>query len=499
MTFETSPRSRLPLRIFATCWLIFSLHFATDIVREHYLSFSLAEDFSFRMDKYLGLHVDIFDTPGHGAHIGNNPGVSMVGAIPYLLVRPIIDRVVTAVNTRRAGAPVTAIYDDPRPRRVEFFRKVREQGLDIRFGLASAAIHLLFMAPLSAFSAVVMFRLLAAVGFDWRRASLGAFLYALGTPIFFRTAFLNQNVFIAHLTFFGFLALWRPSGFPRWSDATASTFAGFMGGYSLLSDYSGAVVLAWLGIYAAWRGWVSGALRGAWRQLLWFAGGAAGPILLLLFYQYRAFGSPWYPGQHYMPPVEWIEIGYQGVAFPEWRLFKMLLFDTRFGLLTSCPLLALSIAGLVMAVRRETWLPRAEALFLAGFSLAFLVFFSAVQYTQLQWVTGVRYVVPVLPALFLLALVPLLRMPALLRFGIVVLAFGQAWAMSMVRGIEISDSIARAFLGGLQLPWVNVLAKMAPQYLPFLEQQSSPLLLFGLVAALIYGLWRHPQEQLLDQ
>jgi hypothetical protein len=66
------PGRRLQLRLFATCWLVFVLHFATDIVREHYLSFSLAEDYSFRMDKYLGLHVDIFDLPGYGAHIDNN-------------------------------------------------------------------------------------------------------------------------------------------------------------------------------------------------------------------------------------------------------------------------------------------------------------------------------------------------------------------------------------------------------------------------------------------
>src|SRR5437773_1315345 len=153
----TRPGGRLQARLFATCWLVFVLHFATDIVREHYLSFSLAEDYSFAMDKYLGFHVDIFDTPGHGAHIGNNPGVSMLGAIPYWICRPVIDRIVTAVNARRAAAavPDRAIYNDPRPRRVEFYQKVREQGLDIRFGLAAGVIQALFMAPLSALSAVI--------------------------------------------------------------------------------------------------------------------------------------------------------------------------------------------------------------------------------------------------------------------------------------------------------------------------------------------------------
>lgn len=493
------PGTRLQVRLFATCWLVFVLHFATDIVREHYLSFSLAEDYSFRMDKYLGLHVDIFDTPGHGAHIGNNPGVSMLGAIPYLVCRPIIDRIVSAINDRRAasGAPVTAVYNDPRPRRVEFYRKVREQGLDIRFGLASGVIQALFMAPLSAFAAVVMLRVLCALGLGTRMALLGAFLYALGTPVFFRTAYLNQNVFIAHLLLFGFVALWRPDGFPAWRDRTACLVAGFAGGFSLLSDYSGVVVLAWLGMYAAWIAWQSDRLTGVWRNSFWYVAGAAGPILLLLFYQWRAFGSPWYPGQHYMPDVEWVNIGYRGVGWPEWRLFTMLLFNMQFGLLIACPLLALSVAGLFASLRGRSWLPRREAIFLASFAFAFVLFFSAVQYTQLQWVTGIRYIMPVVPALFLPALVSLIRLPPILQFSVIVLTFAESWCLSMVRAIDITDSIARVLLGGFQLPWVNVLSRMAPQYLPFLEQRASPLALFALCGALLYGIWRYPTPEVL--
>jgi hypothetical protein len=495
----TRPSRSLQLRLFVTCWLIFVLHFATDIVREHYLSFSLAEDYSFRMDKYLGFHVDIFDTPGHGAHIGNNPGVSMVGAIPYWLTRPVIDRIVAAVNSRRASTepPAEVTYDDPRPRRVEFYRKVYRQGLDVQFGLAAAVIQALFMAPLSAFAAVVMLNVLSAVGLATRTSLLGAFLYALGTPIFFRTAFINQNLFIAHLTLFGLVALWRPGGYPQWRNEIAYAFAGFMGGYSVLSDYSGLVVLAWLGLYAAWDAWQSGGISAATRSALWYAAGAAGPILLLLFYQWRAFGSPWYPGQHYMPPVEWIDIGYQGVGWPEWKLLAMLLFDTRFGLVTTTPWLVLSVWGFWSSLTRPAWLPRRESLMLASFSLAFLAFFSAVQYTQLQWVTGIRYIVPILPALFLPAFLALLRLPPALQFPIIVLAFAESWALSMARAISITDSLVQVLLGGFQLPWVNVLAKMAPQYMPFLAQHSSPLPMFVLCGLLVWGIWRYPQPEAL--
>jgi hypothetical protein len=478
-------------RLFVTCWAIFVLHFATDIVREHYLAFSIAEDFSFRMDKYLGLHVDIFDTPGRGAHIGNNPGVSMLASIPYAIARPAIALVTDAVNARRrqSGEPQTDVYNDPRPRRVEFYRKVLQRGLDIQFGLAAAVIQVTFMAPLSAAAAVLMFVLWQRLGLSEREALLYAFLYALGTPVFFRTAYLNQNLFIAHLVLFGFVALWRPRHFPAWTETKAAVAAGAAGGLALLCDYSGAVVLAWLGLYAAWIAFANGGARRMTRTALWYAAGAAGPVAMLLFYQWRSFGSPWFPGQHYMPPVEWIDIGYQGVGGPQLDLFAMLLFDPRFGLLVACPLLALGVAGLVQAVRSYALVPRREAAFLFGFTVALIVFFSCVQYTRLQWVTGIRYIVPVIPPLFLLTVPALRRLHPLVRYTAIVLTFAEAWCLSMVRATSMFDSIAQVFLGGFQLPWMTVLAKMAPQYVPFMADRTSPLPLFVLFGALLTGLW----------
>jgi hypothetical protein len=33
-----------------------------------------------------------------------------------------------------------------------------------------------------------------------------------------------------------------------------------------------------------------------------------------------------------MPPVEWIDIGYQGFGWPQWELIKALVLDYRYGL-----------------------------------------------------------------------------------------------------------------------------------------------------------------------
>jgi hypothetical protein len=54
-----------------------------------------------------------------------------------------------------------------------------------------------------------------------------------------------------------------------------------------------------------------------------------------------------------------------------------------------------------------------------------------------------------------------------------------------------------ALLGGFQLPWLTVLSKTAPQYLAFLQQQASPLALFVLCGAVLYGIWRYPTAEVL--
>lgn len=117
------------LRLFLSCWLVYVLHFATDFVREHYLVVSIVEQHAYRLDPYYGLHVDIFqnppEAPVQGAHHGANPGISMVAAIPYFVLRPAVDYLVRReLATRPAEGDSSVVYRDDRPRRVEFYHKI---------------------------------------------------------------------------------------------------------------------------------------------------------------------------------------------------------------------------------------------------------------------------------------------------------------------------------------------------------------------------------------
>ncbi len=143
-------------RLVFTVWLIYGVHFASDVVRETYLAMSLGGALSIRVDDYVGLHPDLFEVEGRGAYINNNPGASLVGAVPYAIARPLIEGLFRLRPSLREPKPPT-VYDDPRPNRNPFLNEARARGLDIELGLAAASIHAGLMVPLGAGAALLVF------------------------------------------------------------------------------------------------------------------------------------------------------------------------------------------------------------------------------------------------------------------------------------------------------------------------------------------------------
>lgn len=484
------------LRLFLTCWLVYVLHFATDFAREHYLVLSIVEDHSYALDRYYGLHVDIFQNPPHakvqGAHHGANPGISMVAAVPYLLTRPVVDWAVgRELAGRQTRGDTSAVYRDDRARRVEFYKKTRQLGLDIRFGLVAAITMALCMAPLTAGSVVLMYALLGAIGLSQRRSLWLALLYAFGTPVFFRTAYLNQNLGLGVFAFTAFALIWNPGRMVPWGSRARLAVAGLLGGLAFLCDYSGALPMGLLGLYAWWKQADGGGWRRGFRDSLWYLAGTLPGILLLWQYQWASFGNPFYPPQNWMAPVRWIDVGYQGVGGLTPELLRMLLVDPRFGLLVTMPLAVLGLAAPWLAWRRKSVLPGRETAFCLAVAFVLVLFFSTVQYTRLQWVTGIRYLAPAFPFLFLAAVPALVRLPRLLTWGIALVSLVISWSLAMARNQgTVFDNVLRVFTEGFQLPWLTVLSKMSAQYLPWMEGKPSALPWMMLWAGLLWLVWR---------
>ena len=481
-------RDPVAWRLFFTVWLIYTVHFASDVARETYLAITLAEHASIRVDDYLGLHPDLFELAGRGAYINNNPGASLLGAVPYFVARPAFEMLYRWKPQLLAPKP-DATYDDPRPNRNKFFDAVRARGLDIKLGLAAAAMHAGLMVPLGGAAAVAVFLYLRRTLHDERKALWLALLYAFGTPIFFRSAFLNQNVLMAHAVLAAYLAA---SALARdRADASPNRRLFLIGlalGSSLLLDYSAMPLCIAFGLWVIAQGWQR---QGPAHGLRWgvrYVAGAAGPIALLLGYQWAAFGNPLLPAQSYMPPTRYSVLGWNGFFWPNVELLWRNLFDPQFGLFVFCPMLMLALAAPFIR-RREGGLNREELWLILSASCALYLFLSCVAFAFLQWNTGVRYIVPAVPLLFFAMVPVLLRMPGWARYAVVIPTVSNSWAVSMTRD-SVPGALGRVFLQGFELPWLTVLRKTASGYMQSLSTGASPIAIFVLLAVILWLVWR---------
>jgi hypothetical protein len=122
-----------------------------------------------------------------------------------------------------------------------------------------------------------------------------------------------------------------------------------------------------------------------------------------------------------------------------------------------------------------------------------LIFFSGVNYARLQFNTGIRYLAPIFPFLFIPAALALARLPRRAIYFIAVICVTESWCLAMHRDVERGlgalDPILHVFIGGFELPALTTLSRMGNQFGEFLARGVSPIPLFALIAAVLYGVW----------
>jgi hypothetical protein len=482
--------ARPEVRLFLTCWILFALHFSPFVTRELYLTMALAEEHSLYVDKYLGLHPDLFELRGRG-YMGGNPGVSLLAAVPYAMLLPVIERV-APIRPARAGEQVQAETEEERAARRQFYRRIRERGIDVRLGVAAMLTATLFMAPLAAAGVVVMYRVLRRAAFAERTALWLALLFAFGTPIFFRSATMNLNLQVALLAFFAFVLLWWPAETRPEREPWRLFAAGFLAGFGVLTDYSGVVPAAALGIFAWTQQMRSRSFWPALGRSLWFLAGAAGPVLFLLWWQWTCYGNPWLPAQFHMPEIYYR--GYEnarGIGAPSLAAMRELLFSPLYGLVIFMPLAVVALYHFALLRRGTARVPPRAAVFIWALFAAYLIFCSAIQYTlRHQWLEGMRYMIVVVPFLFLLVADVLAQWPRGVALALGAVSAAEMTLLAMVRESPYISAV-KVLTEGVQLPWLTTLSKVAAQYAPWVRGQEHWLALgmYAAAAALVGLVW----------
>jgi hypothetical protein len=453
-------------RLFLTVWLVYTLFATTNVVRETYLAIALGGSGTVRVDPYLGLHPDLFEIPGRGSYINSNPGASMVGAVPYaLIVRPVI-ALATRLRPEIAEPKPPAAYDDPRPNRTRFMNAARARGLDIILGLAALGTAATVMAPLGAMAAVLVALFLRSRLDDDRQALVLALIFAFATPTWFRAAFLNQNAMVAHLVLGAWILKLGLTPRPPGAAPSASNLAvmGLLMGFAVVVDYSAIPFILVFGLWILTEAWRRAGAVTALREGSMYSAGVLVGVSLLFAYQWTAFGHPVWPAQRYMPPTEYSVRGWLGFAAPTRELLWGNLFDLRYGLFTFCPLLLAAFAAPFVRGRLRAWSPTmAELGWIAAAFVGLLVFSSANQFANLQWNTGVRYMVPLVPLLFLAAVPVLAVLPRGVRWALVGVSAALTLAVAMYRE-DVPTSLRLVADDGPTLPVLLVLQKMASGY-----------------------------------
>lgn len=478
-------------RIFLIAWILYSVHFATNVVREHYPAFTIAEHGTFRVDEYQGFHADIFvHRDGHSV-IGNQVFVSVLAAVPLFFFDPVLDALENYSKARIAREGLGHDeYRVDKPNRVQFFRLVKERGLDLRFGAATLITTVFFMAPITAAFLVYFYGILRARGMHAGDATGLTFLLGFGTPLFFRTSTLNHNLFVMYAMFLAFCLLWLGRDANGSLSPARRFWAGFFGGLTLATDYVGVIILPLLWTYFVVARARAAGMRGAVLESAPIVLGSLPPIGFLLFSQWAMYGNLLRPGQSWMPNQNaYVNVGLRGWTLPDPQLFWMGLFDQSFGLYTWGPVLLLALIPVWRYPESSLVLPRYERRWLVAAWWIFLLFASANQYSRLQYNSGFRYLIPLVPFLVLASTDRWIRLSSRVRLVITFAAVLHSWVLTVFRE-PVLRSWQMFFEEGVQLPWYRVLTLTSPA-MAWLGTWTVPSAVLVVSCASAFGIWRY--------
>jgi PA14 domain len=325
------------------------------------------------IDGFCGYNTaDIIHLSGHYYSV-KAPGTSLVALIPWALLR------VALMPLLRHNEP-------------------------LYWAILTYLTIVLTTGLLMSIATVVMFRFAKYLGATEGRAAGCALIFALATIVFPYATELTGEPFAAG---FALLAFYLVATCAADARALRSFAAGLCAGLAVLNDYPTLLVAAAIGFYALYR-------LPDWRAVVAFSSGAAIIAVLMIAYNWLAFGAPLFfsyeafklPGNTQFPEQA---RGFVGLTYPKVRILWDILADPQRGLFFCNPVLLMAIPATGYFFRIGKW--RAEWA-VTVFSFSALILFNA-SYGEsiVSWgggtATGPRQIVAAIPFMVLaLAFLP---------------------------------------------------------------------------------------------
>jgi hypothetical protein len=256
----------------------------------------------------------------------------------------------------------------------------------------------------TALAATCIFLLALMFGVSPAGSVFGALTFGLGTPMWSYAVLFRSQAAVAALLLFAFAAAIAVQGVHSLRrHFLLGAAVGLAAGWATVTEYPAApaaVILALLVVAHAWR-----SRRNVQHVLAGVSAGALVCVVILMSYQYRAFGSPFRIGYSFTlfnvaPPAPEMGNGLFGITYPRLWIVRELLVGRYRGLLPLSPVLALAPIGFVQLWRRRQE-SRVSILAAAALIVYYVMLNASYKYWDGGYSTGPRHLAPLLPFLSL--------------------------------------------------------------------------------------------------
>jgi hypothetical protein len=350
---------------------------------------ALVEDGTVRIDVY-------HENTGDKAHLGTHyytdkaPGASLV-AVPF----------------------VAAVRGMMRLAHVKLYSREAIVVYSYVATLAAAA------AP-SVLAAICVFWMARRFGADDGGATFAAVVCGLGTPLWaYATLFYGHALAAGCLAAACLGAIRLGDGLPPPRAAITGLLVGLTAGWAVVTEYPASIPSGVIVVFALWQVWRRDRSSVARVSVAMGAGLAFGAVVLL-GYNWIAFGKPVYVGYTSEEGYEAMRTGVFGVNLPNAHAAYEILFGRYRGLLPLAPVLAVAPLGFIFLLRdRRTRLPSLVVAFVAVY---YFLLTAGYAYWSGGWSYGSRHLGPALPFVCV-GLAPVwMRSGRLLRAAVLALA-----------------------------------------------------------------------------
>ncbi len=393
------------------------------------LILSMVDHHSLSIDQYMGNTGDYAHFQGH-YYSDKAPGIAFAGVPVYAAVRPILRSAPAQTIIQRLSH--TSAFADT----------LNAQGTGLLadkiyyMAVLMAVTFVVIVIP-AALLGVLLYSFLRLIGVSRGWAIAITLIYGLATTAFTYSSALYSHQLTAFLLFaafyIGFL-MRRKQISPAWA-----ILAGFLLGYSLISEYPtfliAAAVFLYILITLPVKRWIVG-----------FIVGGLVPGVMMMAYDMAIFHTPLPVGYEYSELYTNVhDIGLISLTYPHLAYLYGITFGSFRGLFYVSPVLLVGLAGLVFWWFWGKF--RAEALVVGWAVISFFLFNGSSVMWQGGFSVGPRYLVPMLPFLAL-------------AFGPFAIRFGEKLWARVLTGLLAALSLLIVWietLGGQGFPnWTTV-------------------------------------------